>query len=166
MLLPLEFKHIQSIKFPVYPLPLDEVTEEDGLVFLAGKVLDDKNIKVQALGRRRLMTPHKPLYELRTAYTHFGQLLRSGKKYFIDNHGKLFEYQKTKFVKLKYRKILKVDGDTFRGILLTLQGEKTKIEVPTFPGWNEYAGIFYLKDYPWTLYEYASEAKPDSRKKV
>ena len=166
MLLPLEFKHINSIKFPVYPLPSDEVTEEDGLVFLNGKVLDDKNMNADRLGTRRLASPHHPQYSLRIGYTHFGQMLKSGKKYFIDHHGKLFEYRKTQFVKLKYKRIINAEGDSNIGILLTLQGEKIKVEVPTWPGWNEYAGILYLKGYPWTLYEYYPFDKADSRKKV
>ena len=39
--------------------------KQDGLLFLDDKILDDKNMKGDNLGIRRLQTPHKNLYPIK-----------------------------------------------------------------------------------------------------
>lgn len=61
----LSFKDISRIKFPVYVLPSSNWQETDGLLFLDGKILDDRNMSGATLGIRRLQTPHKGVQPLK-----------------------------------------------------------------------------------------------------
>ena len=55
---------LEQIKWPVYVLHSDEIEERDGLLFCDTQIVDDKNMKGETLGIRRLQTPHKNLYHL------------------------------------------------------------------------------------------------------
>ena len=48
------YKTIGHIAFPAFPLPSSNWEEQDGLLYLDNKLLDDKNMKGKTLGRRRL----------------------------------------------------------------------------------------------------------------
>ena len=52
---------LEQIKWPVYVLHSDEIEERDGLLFCDTEIVDDKNMKGETLGLRRLQSPHKNL---------------------------------------------------------------------------------------------------------
>ena len=87
---------------------LNEMVEFPGGVFgLAlnleeNEVVDDKNQIGVTLGARRMQTPHKNLYVLKHMIMSHNGLLKQRTKYFIDNKGMPFIYEKTKFAQLKY----------------------------------------------------------------
>jgi hypothetical protein len=165
MLLPLEFKHIQSIEFPVFRLNTDEIREEDGLLLLNERVLDDKNQQGKTLGVRRLQTPHKT-HTLSRGYMDFCSMLKSSGKYFIDNKGMAFEYVKTQFATVKYHRILSYKGKTFGCLLHCKDCDNTILVSAPPPHWSYYAGILYIGKYPWRLYEYSDEKKSNTRRKI
>ena len=56
------YRTIGHVTFPAFPLPSSNWEEQDGLLYLENKLLDDKNMKGKTLGRRRLQTPFKDLF--------------------------------------------------------------------------------------------------------
>ena len=60
-----------QIKFPVYPLGSSNWDSTDGLVFIDNLILDDRNMTGDTLGKRRLQTPHKGLYQLKRSIETF-----------------------------------------------------------------------------------------------
>jgi hypothetical protein len=54
MLPELNYKQVlRNIKFPVYTISSEEVRYEDGLLFIAGKIVDDRNESGDTIGKRR-----------------------------------------------------------------------------------------------------------------
>ena len=51
--------NLNEIRWPIYVLHSDEVEIRDGLLFCDTQIVDDKNMKGDSLGLRRLQTPHK-----------------------------------------------------------------------------------------------------------
>ena len=47
---------LEQIKWPVYVLHSDEIEERDGLLFCDTEIVDDKNMKGETLGLRRLQS--------------------------------------------------------------------------------------------------------------
>ena len=54
-----------DINFPVFVVHTDNVELIDGILFIDTQVLDDRNMKGDTLGKRRLQTPMKGLYPLK-----------------------------------------------------------------------------------------------------
>ena len=133
------FQTINKIAFPVFVLGSDNWDVQDGLVYLDGLILDDRNIKANTLGKRRLLTPYKNIYQLKRGIINHTGILKQNKNSFIDNKGTLFTYEKTKFVTLKYLKIVE---DML------------------------YAGVLHLHEQPWLLYEYAATKLKDTKRKI
>ena len=96
------YKTISRVALPAFPLPSSNWEEQDGLLYLDNKLLDDKNMKGKTLGRRRLQTPFKDLFPLKAAVTDTIGLIKHGKSAFIDNDGTPFLYEKTHSSSLKY----------------------------------------------------------------
>ena len=101
----IEFKEIPMITFPVFLLASGNWEEYDGLLFLDNMILDDKNQVGATLGARRVQTPHKNLQVLKHMVTSPNGLLKQKTKYFIDNSGKPFIYEKTTKLKDTKRKV-------------------------------------------------------------
>jgi hypothetical protein len=163
----ISYKNIKNIRFPVYVLPSKNWSTQDGLVYIDNYIVDDKNVKGESLGLRRLKTPfHKKLLPLKRAVTTVTGLLKQTSDTFIDSNGATFIYEKTKFVPVRYLKIKKVDK-RIRASALTLEGVKTKFLVKRPPPAEvQWAGVIYLHGYPWVLYEYSECKKPDARRKI
>ena len=102
-------KHLSLINFPIYGLLSDELEVTDGLLRSGGFVVDDRNQIGETLGARRLQTPHE-LFKLRACYEDIPDLLRAKHKVFVDTKGYCFMYKKTKFVNIKYHKIINVSA--------------------------------------------------------
>jgi hypothetical protein len=160
------FKDIQKVKFPVYALPSDNWGEADGLLFLDGKLIDDRNMPGDTLGVRRLQSPQRSFGKLNKSIDNFRGLIKSSGRHFIDTHGIPFTYEKTIFRKLKYYKIkCVVKRDTF--CLLKLHRVKQPFIVPRPPPEGvRYAGLLHLGELPWILYDYSEEPLKDTRRKV
>lgn len=163
----LTFKDIHKIDFPVFKLDSDNIDKSDGVVFLDGLVLDDKNMSGTKLGQRRLQTPYKNLYKLRASINGVVGLAKQvGNNTYIDSSGRIFVYEKTLMCKLVYHKILKVDRkDSASAIYLKGIQQAFQVPRPPHPDIN-WAGVLYFHGLPWKLYEFSEDFKPTTRKKI
>lgn len=160
------YKNISNIKFPVYELESGNWSRSDGLLFLEGSIIDDRNMPGATLGIRRIQTPYKELYPLKKSLDNFRGLLKSYSKHFIDSNGTPFIYEKTKYAKLKYYRIKKIVKKESRCVLW-LYNVKNAFVIPRPPPDNvRYAGILHYENIPWILYEYSEELLKDTRRKV
>ena len=160
------YRDIERIHFPVFNLPNGNWQLLDGLLFLDDLILDDKNMRGDTLGKRRLQTPHENLFNLKKSLnTHIG-LIKSRDKHFIDSKGTPFIYEKTKMCPIKYHSIRKVERREI-GSVLFLNGIHTKFIIPRPPPSDcNWAGVLYIYNMPWMLYSYSTERLKNSRKKV
>ncbi|MEK9894835.1 MAG: hypothetical protein VW518_00230 [Burkholderiaceae bacterium] len=161
----LTFRGVSSIAFPIYPLPSSNWEKADGLFFVEGKVVDDKNMRGDTLGVRRLQTSHD-LLPLTKAILDFTGMIKQSKNVFIDSTGIPFIYQKTKMLPLRYKKIKRIDRKVVASVL-HLEGEKHPIRIIRPPeNGMTWAGVLYYQELPWKLYEYSEEHQKDTRRKV
>jgi hypothetical protein len=160
------YKNAEKIEYPIFILGSGNWDLVDGLLFLNEKVLDDRNMEGETLGIRRIQTPHKDVYILKRMVSSYNGILKQTQKYFIDNLGRPFIYEKTKFAQLKYIKIRKVEQKEVAS-LVWLKGHNAPFTVPRPPevGYT-WAGVLHLHGLPWVLYEYSETKLKDTRKKV
>ena len=160
------YRQISQIKFPIFKLPSSNWHRTDGLLFLDGEILDDKNQPGLTLGARRLQTPHENLMPLNKMISNHRGLLKQTTRIYIESSGRPFIYEKTKYCTLKYLKIKQVDLKE-HACLLWLQGVKQPFTTPRPPPANmRWAGLLHLRNLPWMLYEYSEEYQKDRRRKV
>jgi hypothetical protein len=88
------WKKLGSIQFPIFALPSSNWEEQDGLLYIDNRVVDDRNMSGKTLGRRRLQTPIKDLLPLRGSIAAPVSLIRQTRiKTFIDSAGTPFIYK-------------------------------------------------------------------------
>jgi len=162
----ISYRNINKVKFPVYIMPSGNWERQDGLLFLDNKIVDDRNMRGDTLGVRRLQTEHKNLFPLSKQIDTFRGVLKCGEKHFIDTYGIPFIYEKTEFCKLKYYRIKSIaQKDT--NSLLKLEGVKQPFVIPRPPASEmRYAGVLHYGTLPWVLYEYSEDRREDTRRKV
>lgn len=159
-------KTIDKVTFPVYALPHSNWEKADGLLFMEGKVLDDRNMPGDTLGVRRVQTPYPELFTLRKQLNNHLGILKQTSNCFIDSNGMPFIYEKTKVCKLQYYKIRKVERKEVASVVW-LKGINFPFTVPRPPEDGfEWAGVLHYHGLPWLLYEYSEEKKKDTRRKV
>jgi hypothetical protein len=160
------YKTLDKVRFPVYILPSGNWDKADGLLFLDGELVDDKNMPGDTLGVRRIQTPYKELMPLRRQLISPQGILKQKSKTFIDSNGTPFIYEKTKVCKLSYYKIKKVERKEVASILW-LKGVNFPFTVPRPPeDGMTWAGVLHFHGLPWMLYEYSENKKPDTRRKI
>jgi len=116
---------------------------------------------------RRLHTPLKPLYLLNKIARSPVDVIRNTSKYYIDNFGKIFFYEKGSFCPLKFHKILKTNKSESGKIVLKLQGINFPVTVPRpVPLGYSWAGMLYLNNEPWLLYSYSQNKEKTTIRKV
>ena len=103
------YKSLLKLDFPLYILPHDNWSFADGLLFLDGQIVDDRNMEGSTLGKRRLQTAFRDLYPLRSQIVSFQGMLKQNVKTFIDSQGRPFIYEKTIRCILRYYKIRKTE---------------------------------------------------------
>ena len=119
-----------------------------------------------SLGVRRIQTPHKNLLPLRRSLLNLTGIIKQNTSTFIDSKGIPFIYEKTRWCKLKYYKIRKIEK---KGIasLLWLHGVSKSSAIPRPPHTDmKWAGMIHYGNDPWLLYEYAEEKLKDSKRKL
>ena len=162
------YSKIKKVEFPVYKIGSSNWELADGLLFLEGKILDDKNMPGETLGIRRLQTPYPKdsLYKLYSAIYSFQGIVKQKSSTFVDSKGFPFIYEKTTFCDLKYYKIKKVERKDVASILW-LEGVNFPFAIPRPPEEGMlWAGVLHFKGLPWVLYEYSEEKLKDTRRKV
>lgn len=160
------YNSLNKVKFPVYVLPSGNWSRADGLLFLDGELVDDRNMPGETLGIRRVQTPYKKLLPLRKQITSHHGLIKQVSKTFIDSNGTPFIYEKTKMCKLSYYKIRRVDRKEVAS-LIWLKGINFPFTVPRPPEDGMlWAGVLHFHGLAWMLYEYSETKKPDTRRKI
>jgi hypothetical protein len=159
-------KGVRNVEFPVYILPHDDWSFSDGLMFMDGRVVDDRNMKGDTLGVRRLQTSYPAMFPLKRQIDSFNGLLKQNQKTFIDSKGRPFIYEKSTWCTLQYSRIKKKElRDEY--CLLWLENTSTPFSVPRPQVANmAFAGVLYLSGLPWILYEYSDSRKKKTRRKV
>lgn len=160
------YQNLHKIRFPIYRLPNSNWDFKDGLTFIDNRIVDDRNMPGDTIGFRRLQTPFRDLQPLKGAINDFSGLLKQTTKYFIDTNGVPFIYQKTKFCKIRYHRIKRIDKKEVAS-LLWIHNINFPFKIPRPPELEmTWAGILYLDNAPWILYDYSTELKPDIKKKI
>ena len=160
------FRSINTITFPVYIIGSDNWEEQDGLLFLDNKLLDDKNMPGKTLGIRRLQSPFKDLYPLKSSLGNLLGILKQTKNTFIDNEGIPFIYEKTESCSLRYYKIRKVERKESSSVLW-LKDISFPFKIPRPPsGELTWAGVLHKNNIPWMIYEHSEHKKADTRRKA
>jgi hypothetical protein len=160
------YKTLNNIHYPAFKLPSDDWELKDGLLYLEGMLLDDINMPGKTLGIRRMQTPFKSLFPLKKSYDSPIAIIKESSGWYIDYTGKLFEYKKTKFCKLRYYRIKRIEKKITHSIL-KLHNINFPIKIPRPPP-EEYkwAGVLLLDNFPWLLYGYSKVRLKDTRRKV
>lgn len=161
------YKNIHDPRYPVFVLPNSNWSLQDGLLFLDDVVLDDKNMPGETLGIRRLQTPFKEIVPLKYSIPDpVGLIKHSSYTPYIDFNGKIFLYEKTKWARLQYFKIKKVDKQITHCLLwIARYNSPFVIPRPPPPGYN-WAGVITINNFPWMLFDYSKERRKTSRKKI
>jgi hypothetical protein len=160
------YKNIDRIEFPIYPLESDNLYMADSILWLDNQVVDDRNMPGKTLGARRIQSPFTTLYELSKALPAKVSMIRSPSRTYIDNLGRIFTYEKTQTAQLEYRNIRKVEKKGTYSVIW-FAGFNFPFEVPRPPPeGHTWAGILYLYGFPWILYEYSTDRKKKTRRRV
>ena len=159
-------QRLLDCKYPIYRINGEDIEEVDGLVLLGGKLIDDTNMRGETLGERRLVTPHKKLYKLNGMRPDIQSVLHKKSGFYIDSLGFILYYEKNVWCKLVYHEIKKISvRDTLT--VLGLDGIRTPLVVQRPPPKGyEWAGVLYLDDDPWLLFDYAEYKLDNTRRKI
>jgi len=158
---------LEQIKWPVYVLHSDEIEQRDGLLFCDTEIVDDKNMKGETLGTRRLQTPHKNLYKLKIMIENFQDFVHhKGKPFYIDSKGNFFRWTKNKKCNLISHKIQKV----MKRDIATLIWVKD-IPFPFFvkrppEARLRYASVLYVNTQPSILYSFSEKEQKKTWRKI
>ena len=165
MLPVLNYKQIlRNITFPVYVISSDETNYEDGLLFIGGRIVDDRNQSGDTIGKRRLTSPH-PMAKLGKICFTFIEMLDSKSTKFIDTKGRAFEYRKTKMVPVvSYPIKKKISRETYTQLFL--KGVNCVYNVPRYPASEEWAQIFVYDNLPWKLYSLSDNKVETFKRKI
>lgn len=163
----ISYLSLSKINFPTYILPSDNVWKEDGIVYVDGQIVDDRNMPGKSLGLRRIQSPFKELCPLRKSVNSFNGIIKNmGNTPYIDSNGTIFIYEKTEVCTVKYHRIKRVDKkDT--GCALWVKGVHFAFDIPRPPAPEmEWAGVLYFKGLPWKLYEFSEVKLKNAKKKI
>lgn len=155
---------LRKVLFPVYKVDAEDFYLRDGLVLVNEQVLDDTNQRGQTVGARRLQTPHK-LKKITKTYEEFLDIVRDNPTMLMDNNGKLFSYEKSKFEKIKSYRIKKKElKDTHTRIWL--HEVNFAFIIPRPPLGQEWAQVLTLNNRPWLLWGFSETKLPETRRKI
>ena len=110
-------KTIGKIQFPVFILPSSNWEERDGLLYLDNRIIDDRNMAGETIGKRRMQTPKKNLMPIRGSLSSLVGILKQTSKTFIDSKGVPFLYEKTRSCSLRYYRIKRVERKDTASVL-------------------------------------------------
>ena len=157
---------LEQIKWPVYVLHSDEVEERDGLLYCDTQIVDDKNMKGETLGVRRLQSPHKNLYKLKVMIESFQDFVHHKGLNYIDSSGKYFRWIKNKKCNLISHKIDKVEKRDIATLIWV-----DSIPFPFFvkrppEARLHYASVLYMDKQPSILYSFSEKQQKKTWRKI
>ena len=157
---------IKDLIFPLFVIHTDNTEVIDGILWIEDQVLDDLNMPGETLGRRRIQSPMKSIYPLKYMIEDEIGLMKHRGSTFIDNDGKVINYEKTRSLKLKYHKIIKREKKGIATVLWLKDvpfpfAEKSPPDIEI-----TWAGVLYDSGIPWKIYEFSDEKKKDTWRKI
>ena len=155
-----------KIKFPVFVVHTDEILFVDGILWIENQVLDDTNMNGETLGLRRLQSPMKSIYPLKSMIKDIRSLLNHQGKYYIDTTGRFFRKNKTTTTQLKYHKILRTDKKGIASVLWVKDCPFPFTLERPLEDTETWAGILYRQGMPWILYSTSDKKEKDSWRKI
>jgi len=158
------YKSLSKVSYPVFHIDAYPI-EVDGLVFVNGVIVDDRNISRPTLGERRLLSPHK-LHQIKRLRRNEIEIIKDKTvdPIYLDSAGSAFGYERTIYQTIKCHLIKKVIPKNLYSLLI-LDGIHFPIVVER-PPVDNFARILYYQDLPWKLYDYSEIPVKNSRKKV
>lgn len=161
----INYTHFNLINFPIYALPSDDIHTQDGLLYCESGIVDDRNQIGDTLGARRLQTFHRIL-PLQKIHKDLTDLISSKHRVFVDYKGYCFIYERTKFCKVKFHKIVSVIKKDV-GTILKVSGVRAPVVVKRPPpDGMDWVGLLYVNNNPWIPYEYSFKNCAPFRKKI
>ena len=151
-------KNYNSVVWPIYGLHSREIHYEDDLVISHNnRLIDDRTIVGDTLGRRRLKMMDLALYNFKTTNRSFIELIRNVHcPLYMDNIGKLVTYKKTTWARIEPAKIVKTAD---HGVWL--EGASYPIMVGVLPPASTvHCEALILDKYPMAIYSYNHSLKP------
>jgi len=157
---------IEDLTFPLFVIHTDSAEVIDGILWIEDQVLDDLNMPGETLGARRLQSPMKSIYPLKYMIEDEIGLMKHRGSTFIDNDGKVINYEKTRNLKLKYHKIAKREKKGIATVLWLKDvpfpfAEKSPPDIEI-----TWAGVLYDHGIPWKIYEFSEEKRKDTWRKI
>jgi hypothetical protein len=166
-----KYKNIFDMQFPIFAISTNNkrIWTEDKITYVETAsgvyVLDNKNIKGDTLGQRRLRIKNSKLYIPRAVVHSIPQLIKSKYKNYIDNNGNTFKYIKHTVVPLKYYKVDKI-VETDKGCVLKFKNLNNPIILSCREAYGvNYVG-FLLTQIGYITYEYSEVYKADTWRKI
>lgn len=154
---------LKEINWPVFKLSEKQPLIEGGVVFYQSdyadrdngsthsnvRIIDNRNLPYPTLGRRRLQlqADNITLYPIGKALYFLSDLIKTAKAstWFLDNHGKLFQRQKTQRAVLECYPIQEVFPTEGLGAVVQLKGIPTRFKTAFKPHQTQgYAGVLKL----------------------
>jgi hypothetical protein len=160
------FLDFPNLKFPLYVLPSDDWYVIDGVLFLQEQVVDETNMPGATLGIRRLQCGRNDLLPLNKAILDVPGLTHTRTKFFIDNGGKPFIYQKTLRSKLKTYRIKRVDLKETVSVLWLYDWPSPFTIARPPPKDFPYVRFLHYKGAPWLLYDYVRTPVKETYRRV
>jgi hypothetical protein len=162
----ISYKSLDKVQFPVFKLPSDNWSIDDGLFTVDGMLIDDKNMPGDTLGMRRIQTP-LVLGKLNQSINSITGIIKNKTNTaYIDSKGRYFVYEKTKMCTLKYHKITQVVRKG-HGCSVHVFGVQAGFAVPRPPESDiEFVGVLYFHKLPWKLYEFSTDRKKNRKVKI
>ena len=155
-----------NIEFPVFVLHTDNIELIDGILWIDNQLLDDLNMKGDTLGKRRLQSPMKSIYPLKYMLNDVREYLIHQGKYYIDTKGFFWTKEKTKTVPLIYHKIMRVEQKDIVSKLWLSNCPSPFTLARPLPKSVSWAGVLYLDEHPWVIYEFSERRKKTTWRKI
>lgn len=163
---------LKNIEFPIFMIGnYKRLWSENHILYLQSHSdiiykLDNKNLAGDTLAKRRMRIPKKERYNFIKTFFTISQLIKSGKKTFLDNKGRLAHYKKSKRVSLLYREILSSKPIEGKGFLIKVKNITTVFTISNAV-YNDqkYIGLLNIGG-GYLVYELGEERKPDTWRKI
>lgn len=163
---------LKNIEFPIFIIGSHKrIWRENNILYLESQSdiiykLDNKNLPGDTLAKRRFRIDKKERYNFVATYFTIAQLIKSGKKLFLDNTGKLTHYRKDRRVNLIYREIISKKPIEGKGYLVKIKGISTAFTISSLVLQNyKYIGLLSING-GYLIYELCDERKPDTWRKI
>jgi len=164
---------LSEISWPIYKIrQYTALNTERGITYIEtyhnSWLIDNKNLKGDTLGERRLRMDKEDLYPLSGVIFNISQLVhdKSQTRKYIDSSGELFTYKKERFYKVTCHKVLKIKPIEGQGYAIWAKGLHAPMQVRDMPLEKiQYVTVVNIKK-GYFLYDIRTEACKDTRRKL